>query len=199
MHPLVTISFSFSITAAQVGGSVAAPLYNRVKLESGGAMPSVYDFTMKRIDGRAQPLADYKGKVLLFVNVASFCGNTPQYAELESLYQKYHGQGLEILGFPANNFGAQEPGTNKEIAEFCKSSYGVTFPLFSKISVKGDDKHPLYNMLTSAPPPAGGEVTWNFQKFLVDRQGAPALKVAASTSPQDKAVVAKVEELLKAP
>ena len=162
-------------------------------------MPSVYDFTMKRIDGHAQSLSEYKGKVLLLVNVASYCGNTPQYAGLESLYQKYHGQGLEILAFPANNFGAQEPGTDKEIAEFCKSSYGVSFPLFSKIRVKGADKHPLYTLLTSADAPAGGEVTWNFQKFLIDRQGNPVLKVAASTSPQDKAVVAKVEGLLKAP
>ncbi len=160
-------------------------------------MSSVYDFKMRRLEGGEQSLADYKGKVLMFVNVASYCGNTPQYNGLEELYKKYHGQGLEILGFPANNFGSQEPGTDKEIAEFCKTGYGVTFPMFSKISVEGSDTHPLYKTLTEAPPPAGGKVTWNFQKILVDRKGNVAAKFTPSTSPSDKNVVGKIEELLK--
>ncbi len=159
-------------------------------------MPSIYEFTMKRLEGPEQPLADYKGKVLLLVNVASFCGNTPQYEGLEQLYQRYHGKGFEVLGFPANNFGGQEPGTDREIAEFCKANYAVTFPLFSKISVKGKDIHSLYALLTSQPRPVGGDVTWNFQKFLVDRNGAIAAKFSPSTEPDDQALERKIEDLL---
>ena len=160
-------------------------------------MPSIYDFRMKRLDGPEQSLADYSGKVLLLVNVASECGNTPQYAGLQQLYRRYHDQGLDVLGFPANNFGSQEPGTDQEIAQFCKSEYGVTFPMFSKISVRGRDIHPLYVQLTSEPKPVGGDVTWNFQKFLLDRQGKVAAKFSPSTQPEDRALVAKIEELLK--
>ena len=159
-------------------------------------MPTIFDFRMKRLDGPEQSLADYKGKVLLVVNVASECGNTPQYAGLEELYRRYHQEGLEILGFPANNFGRQEPGTDREIAEFCKDQYGVSFPMFSKISVKGKDIHPLYAQLTSQPKPVGGEVAWNFQKFVIDRQGNVADKFSPSTQPLDKAIVGRIEELL---
>ena len=167
-------------------------------MNPGGVTVSrTYDFEMKRLDGTKQSLAGYTGKVLMFVNVASFCGNTPQYTGLEELYQRYHAKGLEILGFPANNFGAQEPGTDKEIAEFCRTNYGVTFPLFSKISVKGRDIHPLYALLTSSPKPIGGDVTWNFQKFLVDRQGNVTAKFSPSTSPGDQSLVSEIEELLK--
>jgi glutathione peroxidase len=122
------------------------------------------DYTMKRLDGQVENLKDYQGKVLLLVNVASECGLTPQYRELQALYAEYKDQGFEVLGFPANNFGAQEPGTDQQIAQFCERNYGVTFPMFSKISVKGADKHPLYGELTSMPAPIGGEVEWNFQK-----------------------------------
>lgn len=157
----------------------------------------IYDFKMKRLVGPEQSLGDYKGKVLLLVNVASECGNTPQYAGLEELYQRYRSRGLEILGFPANNFGEQEPGSDQEIAEFCKNEYGVSFPLFSKISVKGRDIHPLYAELTAQPKPVGGDVTWNFQKFLVDRRGGVAAKFTPSTQPKDKALVSTIEDLLK--
>ena len=131
---------------------------------------SFYDFTMDDIDGKPVNLGQYKGKALLVVNTASFCGNTPQYTDLESMYEQYHEKGFEILAFPANNFGQQEPGTNAEIKGFCLTKYSVSFPLFSKISVKGEDKHPLYQYLTEKSP-FPGEVEWNFQKYLVDRHG----------------------------
>lgn len=154
------------------------------------------DYTMERLDGKPENLQDYKGNVLLMVNVASRCGLTPQYKGLQALYERYQGKGLEILGFPANNFMGQEPGTNEEIATFCEMNYGVTFPLFSKISVKGDDMHPLYNELTSMPDPIGGEVLWNFQKYLVNRNGEVVAKFGPRTEPEDAELVGKIEELL---
>jgi glutathione peroxidase len=143
------------------------------------AASSVYDFTLNSIDGPPAPLAAYKGKVLLLVNVASKCGFTPQYTALEAVYEKYKDQGLVVMGFPANNFMAQEPGTNEEIKTFCSRKYNVTFPMYSKISVKGDDKAPLYQFLTEQK---GGDIKWNFTKFLVDPQG----KVVARYAPTDK-------------
>ena len=137
------------------------------------AASSLYEFTLPAIDGKPMPLADYKGKVLLLVNVASRCGYTPQYTALESIYEKYKDQGFVILGFPANNFGAQEPGTNDEIKTFCSTKYSVKFPLYGKISVKGRDQAPLYQFLTSkaSNPAVAGAIKWNFTKFLVDRNG----------------------------
>jgi glutathione peroxidase len=137
------------------------------------AASSVHDFTLDSLKGEATPLAGFKGKVMLVVNVASQCGFTPQYEGLQALYMKYKDQGLVIAGFPANNFGGQEPGSNEEIGAFCKSKYGVTFPMFSKISVKGGDIAPLYKFLTdkTANPKTGGDIQWNFTKFLVDRNG----------------------------
>lgn len=158
-------------------------------------MADVLNFTMKRIDGKEQPLADYRGKVLMMVNVASYCGYTPQYKGLQELYKRYHDKGFEVLGFPANNFGAQEPGADKEIAQFCETNYSVSFPMFSKISVKGKDMHPLYAQLTASP--TGGDVTWNFQKFLIDKKGEIAAKFSPSTQPMDASVISKIEELLK--
>ena len=154
------------------------------------------DFTMKRLDGSEQSLADYGGKVLMLINVASRCGYTPQYAGLQELYQKLNPKGFEILGFPANNFGAQEPGTDQQIAEFCNSRYGVTFPMFSKISVKGADKHPLYSEITGMPSPIGGDVTWNFEKFLVDRNLNVVARFSPDVEPDDPKLVGKIEELL---
>ena len=154
------------------------------------------DYTMKRLDGSDEDLAQYKGKVLMLVNVASRCGLTPQYAGLQSIYEKYQGQGFEILGFPANNFMGQEPGTDEEIAEFCSMNYGVSFPIFSKISVKGDDIHPLYNELTTMPEPIGGDVAWNFQKYLVNRDGQVVAKIGPVTTPEDPEVTSQIESLL---
>jgi glutathione peroxidase len=156
----------------------------------------VLDFRMKRIDGREQDLADYRGQVLLLVNVASKCGLTPQYEGLEALYERRKDDGLAVLGFPANEFAGQEPGSDAEIADFCRSTYGVKFPMFSKIVVKGDGIHPLYAYLTSLPEPLGGEIEWNFQKFLVNRQGEVVARFSPRTAPDDPALVAKIEELL---
>ena len=154
------------------------------------------DFTMKRLDGAEQPLTDYRGQVVMLVNVASYCGNTPQYEELQELYTRFQDRGFSVLGFPANNFGAQEPGTDAEIAQFCEGNYGVTFPMFSKISVKGSDIHPLYAEITGQPAPVGGPVTWNFQKYLVDREGNVVAKYSPDSSPDEPAIVAKIETLL---
>jgi glutathione peroxidase len=151
---------------------------------------------MKRLDGSEQSLADYRGKVLLLVNVASRCGYTPQYRGLQDLYARYQGRGLEVLGFPANNFGAQEPGSDEQIRQFCDQNYGVTFPMFSKISVKGADKHPLYAELTSLPAPIGGEVQWNFQKYLVDREGNVVGRFDSDVEPDDPSLVSKIEAAL---
>lgn len=154
---------------------------------------SVYDFSLDSIDGKPAPLADYKGKVLLLVNVASKCGFTPQYTQLEAVYEKYKGQGLVVIGFPANNFGAQEPGSNEEIKEFCNRKYNVSFPMYSKISVKGDDKAPLYQYLTST---GGGEIKWNFTKFLVGRDGNVIARYESKVKPDEPEVVAAIEKAL---
>ena len=162
------------------------------------AAAGFYDFTLPSIDGDSTPLSTYKGKVILLVNVASKCGFTPQYSALESLYEKYKDQGFVILGFPANNFGAQEPGTNAEIKNFCSTKYNVTFPMFSKVSVKGDDTTPLYQYLTQkANPAVVGEIKWNFTKFLVDRQGRVVGRFEPPVTPDSPQVVAAVEKLLK--
>jgi glutathione peroxidase len=155
----------------------------------------VYGFTMKTIDGKDKSLADYKGKVLLIVNVASFCGHTPQYQDLENLYETYKDKGFMILAFPANNFGAQEPGTNQEIKEFCDTKYHVTFDMFSKISVKGDDQHPLYRYLTNDTD-FKGDIGWNFTKFLVDRDGKVVARFATKVIPTDDEVTQKLNQLI---
>ena len=157
--------------------------------------PGVYSFTMKTIDGKDKPLADYRGQVLLIVNVASFCGHTPQYKDLESLYETYKDKGFRILAFPANNFGAQEPGTNQEIKEFCDTKYHVSFDMFSKISVKGDDQHPLYRYLTNDTD-FKGDIGWNFTKFLVDRNGKVVARFATKIIPTDEEVTKKLNQLI---
>ena len=160
-----------------------------------GGEALVYDFTMKTIDGKDKSLADYRGKVLLIVNVASKCGNTPQYEGLEKLYRKYKDRGFVVLGFPANNFLWQEPGTDAEIREFCTTNYGVTFDMFSKISVKGSDQHPLYAFITGLPA-VEGPVKWNFQKYFVNRKGEVVKMYSPGTEPLDAEVVAELERLL---
>ena len=161
-------------------------------------MPTIYDFTMKNIDGKDVPLKRYKGKVLLVTNVASKCGNTPQYEQLEALNKKYRKAGLRVLGFPANNFGAQEPGTEAEIKQFCTMNYKVSFDMFSKISVKGEDTHPLYKYLTGLPKPLGGDIDWNFAKFVVGKSGEIVARFPAGMKPNDPQVVAAIEKALKA-
>jgi len=159
----------------------------------------VLGFTMNRIDGESQPLAEYEGKVVLIVNTASLCGFTPQYEGLEALYEAKKDEGFVVLGFPANNFGSQEPGTNAEIQEFCSTKFSVTFPMFEKISVKGDDADALYVQLAELPEPLGGEPEWNFTKFLVDRTGRVVARFGPRTPPSDEALVAKIDELLAQP
>ena len=163
------------------------------------AASSVYEFTLDALNGTPAPLANFKGKVLLVVNVASQCGYTYQYEGLQALYAKYKDQGFVIAGFPANNFGGQEPGSNAEIGAFCKSKFGVTFPMYSKISVAGKDKAPLYQFLTdkAANPKTGGEIQWNFTKFLVDRDGKVIARFEPAVEPQSKEVVSAVEAALK--
>jgi glutathione peroxidase len=182
-------------------------------------MAPIQDIGVKTIDGRDARLADYAGKVLLIVNVASKCGLTPQYEGLEKLYERYQGQGLEVLGFPANNFNGQEPGSNEEIQSFCTTNFGVKFPMFEKLSVSGVDQHPLYRELVQAAPKATGnpdvdmraqlkgygiepnpepEVLWNFEKFLVNRQGEVVGRFTPDLPPEDPKIVEAVEaELAK--
>ena len=162
------------------------------------AASNLYNFTLPNIDGKPLPLADFKGKVILMVNVASQCGFTPQYSGLEAIYNKYKDQGFVILGFPANNFGQQEPGTNAEIKTFCSRKYSVTFPLYSKISVKGADQAPLYQYLTKdADPSHTGDIKWNFTKFLVDRNGDVVQRFEPAVTPDSPEVTSAIEKLLK--
>ena len=161
---------------------------------------SMYEFTMKDIDGKDVKLDAYKGKVLMVVNVASKCGYTPQYEGLEAIYKKYQDRGFVILGFPANNFMGQEPGTEKEIKKFCSTKYGVTFPMFSKISVTGKDQHPLYTYLTSkeSDPEFGGDISWNFNKFLIDRNGKIVARFGSGDAPEGASVTMAIEKTLSA-
>jgi glutathione peroxidase len=156
---------------------------------------NVLDFTLNSIDGKPAPLTQYQGKVVLIVNVASRCGYTPQYTGLEKVYEKYKDQGFVILGFPANNFGGQEPGTNEEIKTFCSSKYNVTFPMYSKISVKGADIHPLYQFLTTNPGTAG-DVKWNFTKFLVGKDGKVIARFESAVTPESPEVTGAIEKAL---
>lgn len=160
---------------------------------------TVYDFKVKDIDGNQVDLAKYKGKVLLIVNVASMCGNTPQYKDIQALYTKYSSKGLVVLGFPANNFMGQEPGSDKEIKSFCTKEYAVTFPMFSKISVKGKDTAPLYTYLTQKAENGviDAPVTWNFQKFLIGKDGRVITSVSPKTSVNDAEVIKAIEAALK--
>jgi glutathione peroxidase len=157
---------------------------------------SLYGFTVKTIDGEDFSLSDLKGKKVIIVNVASKCGLTPQYVQLQELYEQYKDSNLVIIGFPANNFGAQEPGTNEEIKTFCTANYGVTFPMMAKISVKGEDIAPLYRWLTSkdANGVADAEVTWNFQKFLIDESGHWVKSIEPKKSPQSEEIVNWINE-----
>jgi glutathione peroxidase len=164
------------------------------------AKASPLDFKMKDIDGKEVNLADYKGKVVMLVNVASKCGFTPQYKALESTYEKYKDQGFVIIGFPANNFHAQEPGSDADIKKFCTDKYNVTFPVMSKISVKGEDKAPIYKFLTESPTAGdfAGDISWNFNKFLVDRNGQVFARFASPTKPDDAQVTGAIEKALAA-
>ncbi|HAC81264.1 MAG: glutathione peroxidase [Candidatus Binatia bacterium] len=161
-------------------------------------MSSLHDFSMKNIDGEEQSLADFAGKVVLLVNVASQCGLTPQYKGLEALQQKYADLGFAVVGFPCNQFAGQEPGSDADVKTFCETSFGVTFPMFSKIDVNGDDQAPLYKWLTSTPttPEADGDIKWNFGKFLIGKQGQILSRFEPPTDPEAKEVLAGIEAAL---
>lgn len=158
---------------------------------------TIYEFSMKDIDGNDTSLAPYKGKVLLIVNVASKCGYTPQYEGLQAIYEEYKDQGLEIVGFPANNFKGQEPGTEEDIKEFCTLNYGVTFPMTSKVSVVGADQDPLFSYLTSLEnSDFDGEIKWNFEKFLVDKDGNLIRRFRSKVKPESTELKTAIEALL---
>jgi glutathione peroxidase len=177
---------ALALTICMVSSSMAAP------------SKSIYNFTLKSIDGQPVSLRSYHGKVLMLVNVASKCGFTPQYTGLESLYEKYKDRGLVIVGIPANNFASQEPATNEEIKKFCSNKYNVTFPMMSKVSVLGTDQTPLYGFLTdkAVNPTIGGEVKWNFTKFLFDRKGMPVARFEPAVTPDSPQVAAAIESAL---
>ena len=160
------------------------------------ADPYVLGHTMKDIDGKDQKLDQYKGKVVLIVNVASKCGLTPQYKSLQKLFDEKKDKGLVILGFPANDFAGQEPGKDADIKSFCEKNYGVTFPIFSKIVVKGDEQHALYKQLSGQAKPLGGDPSWNFTKFLVDKDGKVVARFEPRIDPSDATFVKKIDELL---
>ncbi len=190
---------TIGIGVISLGIGVTARAQDAAKKTAGDGptTKSVYEFKVKDIDGKDVSLAKYKGDVVMIVNVASQCGLTEKsYAGLESIYEKYKGKGFKVLAFPANNFGSQEPGSNAEIKSFC-SGKKVTFDLFSKVSVKGDDQTPLYQYLTRHPDKAiAGDVQWNFQKYLVGRDGTVIAKFSPKTMPDDKSVVESVEKAL---
>ena len=188
-----TISIAFVVIAAVL---LAPIVIAREKAKSEDkAVPPVLNFTMKSLDGQDVNLSKYQGKVVLMVNVASKCGYTPQYKDLEALYEKYKDKGLVILGFPANDFGHQEPGSDSQIKEFCTANYGVTFDMFAKIVVKGSDKAPLYQYLTDekTEPKFPGEIKWNFEKFLIGRDGQIVARFRSAVKPMSDEVVHAVE------
>jgi glutathione peroxidase len=159
---------------------------------------TIYEFVAKTIDGDERSLRDYAGKVVVVVNVASQCGLTPHYAGLQELYESYGARGLMVLGFPCNQFGSQEPGSEAQIKTFCETRFGVTFPMFAKIDVNGPTRHPLYAYLTARPtqPDGPGDIQWNFAKFLIDRSGSVAARFAPTVAPVSEEIVSAIEKAL---
>ena len=194
MKPIVAISSIAVFALAAVAACAVMMLPTQTTPQTSKAK-DIYAFKMENIEGKEQPLSAYKGKVILAVNVASKCGLTPQYEGLEKLYQKYKDKGFVILGFPANEFGNQEPGTNAEIAEFCSAKYNVTFPMFSKIVVKGEKAHPLYQWLLASTE-NHNDIEWNFAKFLVDQNGQVVARFDPRTTPEDPKITSAIEKAL---
>ena len=189
-----SLAFVAAIFALSVGAQLAPD--GAIAEE---AAKELLDLSARRLAGSEEPLSRYRGEVLLIVNTASECGYTPQYAGLQTLYERYRENKFSVLGFPSNDFGEQEPGDDRQIGAFCKSNYGVEFPMFSKVRVLGADAHPVYAYLTSLPKPVGGPVEWNFQKYLVDRNGNVVARFESDTEPDDPALVAAIERLLSEP
>lgn len=186
----VRLTFVWALTLASIAPAVLA---------ADTATNGLYTIPVQRIDGTATNLSQYKGQVMLIVNVASRCGFTPQYAGLQKIYDTYKDRGLVVLGFPANNFGKQEPGSNEEIKQFCETRFHVTFPLFAKISVKGEDQHPLYKYLTGKDtnPVCAGEIAWNFNKFLIAKDGRILARFDSRATPESPAVTKAIEKALE--
>jgi len=189
-----TIAVAAAIFAVFIGASIGP---ERAVAEE--AAKKLLDLSAKRLGGPEESLSRYRGEVLLIVNTASECGYTPQYAGLQSLYERYRDKKFSVLGFPSNDFGKQEPGDDRQIGAFCKMNYGVEFPMFSKVVVVGADAHPVYAYLTSLPKPIGGPVEWNFQKYLVDRKGNVVARFESDTEPEDPAIVSAIDRLLAEP
>ncbi len=195
MRPIV---LTLVLLTAIIGTFRSAPAQESKHYKDPASMQhpkNVLDFTMNTIDGQQRPLSAYKGRVLMIINTASECGFTPQYSTLEQLYETYKDRGFMVLAFPANNFGAQEPGTNSEIKTFCSTKFHTTFDLFQKISVKGNDQHPLYKYITQDSP-FKGDIKWNFQKYLVDRSGKIVARYMSAVDPMSNEVRKEVEKLL---
>ncbi len=165
---------------------------------NGSNKKSIYEYSATNIEGKDESLGKYKGDVLLIVNTASQCGYTKQYEGLQAVYDKYKDKGFKVLGFPANNFGGQEPGTNEEIKDFCTTKFKVTFPMFAKISVKGEDSHPLYKFLTDKELNGefGGDISWNFNKFLTNKKGEIVARFSSKDAPESEAVISAIEKYL---
>ena len=197
---LSTAALVVSARPGDVKDKIKDPSTAPAKAQKGGEPVSPLDFKLKDIDGKDLDLAQFKGKPVLLVNVASKCGLTPQYEALESLYEKYKDKDLVVIGIPANNFNGQEPGTEAQIKQFCSSKYNVTFPMTSKISVKGGDQHALYKFLTSKETNGdfGGDIEWNFAKFLVDRNGNVMARFGSKTKPDEPQVIAAIEKAIAA-
>jgi len=174
-----------------------SPTHAIKKSEGNKMNNNISQITVKDIDGKSVNLADYKGRVLLIVNVASYCGNTKQYSGLEKIYKEYKSKGFEILAFPCNQFGEQEPGTNEEIKNFCTSKYDVTFRLFDKIDVNGNSKSPLYSVLTDNEVTGKADVKWNFEKFLIDKDGNVVARFHNKTAPTSDEIISAIEKELK--
>lgn len=182
-------------------GILGIQLFITGAVAAGGAAEpaSVLDLEARRLAGQVEDLDRYRGSVLLIVNTASRCGYTGQYEGLQALYERYRERGFNVLGFPSNDFGNQEPGSDREIGAFCRANYGVEFPMFSKVHVRGKQTHPVYFYLTGLPAPVGGPVQWNFQKYLVDREGNVIERFSPGTKPEDAALTSRIEKLLDAP
>ncbi len=165
-------------------------------IDNSNLSDNIRDISVKSMEGKQIKLSEFKGKVLLIVNVASKCGNTPQYAGLEKIYEKYKSKGFEILAFPCNDFGGQEPGTNEEIKEFCSATYNVSFPLFDKVKVLGKEKAPIYQRLTNNSVTANGDVKWNFEKFLIDRNGNIVARFGNKVKPESEEIIQSIEKEL---
>jgi glutathione peroxidase len=200
MWTVLTLS-AVVLAAGLVAAQIGRKFTHCAKLEPAQVTQStsLYHHTITGIDGSPLPLANFTGKPILIVNVASRCGFTPQYAGLQSLHETYSPRGLVILGIPSNDFGQQEPGTEADIQEFCSTKFAVTFPMTEKLTITGQHKHPLYTDLTTAEGPLKGEVGWNFTKFLLDRTGRPIARFGSSTKPNDPKLIAAIESVLSEP